>query len=59
MKLMKYELIKEIMETDDIHKVVALYESIINNDFDYVENLFRTKQDFKEFIEKYQENKND
>ena len=59
MKLMKYELIKEIMETDDIHKVVAWYEIIINNDLDYVENLFRTKQDFKEFIEKYQENKND
>lgn len=53
MKLMKYELMKEIMEIEDIHIIVALYEIIINKDFDYIENLFRTKEDFKEFIEKY------
>ena len=31
----------------------ALYEIIVNEDFDYIENLFPTKEDFKEFIEKY------
>lgn len=53
MKLMKYELMKEIMEIEDIHIIVALYEIIINKDFDYIENLFSTKEDFKEFIAKY------
>ena len=31
----------------------ALYQIIINKDFDYIENLFQTPEDFKEFIEKY------
>ena len=31
----------------------ALYEIIVNEDYDYIENLFPTKEDFKEFIEKY------
>ena len=31
----------------------ALYEIIVNEDFDYIENLFPTKEDFQEFIEKY------
>ena len=31
----------------------ALYEIIVNGDYDYIENLFPTKEDFKEFIEKY------
>ena len=55
MKLMKYELMKELMEIEDTHTIVALYEIIINKDFDYIENLFRTKEEFKEFIEKYKE----
>lgn len=59
MKLLKYELIKEIMETEDQNTITTLYEIIINKDFDYIENLFRTKEDFKEFIEKYKEDKND
>ena len=53
MKLLKYELIKEIMETEEQDTINALYEIIVNKDFDYIENLFRTKEDFKEFIEKY------
>ena len=40
-------------------EVNTLYEIIINKDFDYIENLFRTKEDFKEFIEKYKEDKNE
>ena len=31
----------------------ALYEIIVNEDWDYIENLFPTKEDFQEFIEKY------
>lgn len=53
MKLLKYELIKEIMELEDENTIIAWYEIIINKDFDYIENLFPTKEDFKEFIEKY------
>ena len=33
----------------------ALYEIIVNEDYDYIENLFPTKEDFEEFIEKYKE----
>lgn len=53
MKLLKYELVKEIMEIDDQNTITTIYEIIINKDFDYIENLFPTKQDFKEFIDKY------
>ena len=59
MKLLKYELIKEIMETEEQDTINALYEIIINKDFDYIENLFPTKEDFKEFIEKYKGEDND
>ena len=62
MKLLKYELIKEIinLSDDNVSPFVdrylnALYEIVINKDFDYIENLFPTKEDFKEFIEKYKE----
>ena len=55
MKLLKYELIKEIMEIEDQDTIITLYEIIINKDFDYLENLFPTKQEFKEFIEKFSE----
>ena len=55
MKLLKYELIKEIMETEEQNTINTLYEIIINKDFDYIENLFPTKEDFQEFIEKYKE----
>ena len=55
MKLLKYELIKEIMEIEDQDTITILYEIIINKDFDYIENLFPTKQEFKEFIEKFSE----
>ena len=53
MKLLKYELIKEIMEIEDQNTIIAIYEIIVNNDHDYIENLFKNKKDFKEFIEKY------
>ena len=57
---MKLRMIEEIinLREDNVSPFVdrylnALYEIIINEDYDYVENLFPTKEDFQEFIEKY------
>lgn len=55
MKLMKYELIKEIMEIEDQDIINTFYEIIVNHDYDYIVNLFNNFDDFKEFIEKYKE----
>ena len=46
-------LIDAIINGLDEKEVNALYEVIINKDYDYIENLFPTKEDFKEFIEKH------
>ena len=46
-------LIDAIINGLDEKKVNALYEVIFKRDYDYIENLFRTKEDFEEFIEKY------
>ena len=53
MKEMKFELIEAIINDLSSREINMLYEVIINKDFDYIENLFPTKEDFKEFIEKY------
>ena len=53
------ELIDAIINGLDEKEVNALYEVIIKRDYDYVENLFPTKEDFKEFIEKYKGEEND
>lgn len=55
MKAMKLELIEAIINDLSLRNIVNLYEIIINKDFDYIENLFPTKEAFKEFIEKYKE----
>ena len=59
---MKLRIIEEIinLSEDNVSSFVdrylnALYEIIINKDYDYIENLFPTEEDFKEFIEKYKE----
>ena len=59
---MKLRIIEEIinLSDDNVSPFVdrylnALYEIIINKDFDYIENLFQTPEDFEEFIEKYKE----
>ena len=49
----KLDLIERIINGLDEKEVNALYEVIIKRDYDYIENLFPTKEDFKEFIEKY------
>ena len=46
-------LIDKIINGLDEKEVNALYEVIIKRDYDYIENLFPTKEDFKDFIEKY------
>ena len=57
---MKLRIIEEIinLSEENVSPFVdrylnALYEIIVNEDFDYIENLFQTPEDFKEFIEKY------
>lgn len=57
---MKLRIIEEIINLREDHAspfvdryLNALYEIIINEDFDYIENLFYNQQDFKDFIEKY------
>ena len=59
---MKLRIIEEIinLSEDNVSPFVdrylnALYEILVNKDYDYIENLFSTEEDFKEFIEKYKE----
>ena len=49
------ELINKIINELNESKINALYEILINEDWDYIENLFQTPEDFEEFIEKYKE----
>lgn len=56
---MKLELIEAIINDLSLREIDTLYEIVINKDFDYIENLFPSKKDFKEFIEKYKEDQND
>ena len=51
----KVALIDAIINDLDTTTLIAVYEVVVNEDFDYIENLFPTKQEFKEFIEKFSE----
>ena len=51
----KVELVETILNDLSIDMINALYEIVVNNDYDFIENLFKDKKDFKEFIEKYKE----
>ena len=51
----KIQLIETILNDLSIDMIIALYEVVVNEDFDYIENLFPTKKSFKEFIDKYKE----
>ena len=51
----KVELIETIININDIDMINTLYEIVVNNDYDYIENLFKDKKSFKDFIEKYKE----
>lgn len=49
---MKYKLIKEIIERRDF-VIEALYEILVNEDYDYIPDIFENREDFIEFIEKW------
>ena len=51
----KIELVETILNIDDLDMINTLYEIVVNNDYDYIENLFKDKKSFKEFIEKYKD----
>ena len=51
----KVALIETILNDLSIDMINTLYEIVVNNDYDFVENLFKDKKDFKEFISKYNE----
>ena len=50
---MKLKIIEVVADYGNEPFINALYEIIINEDYDYIEDLFPTKEDFEEFIEKY------
>lgn len=49
----KIELIEAILNIHNLDMINTLYEIIVNNDYDYIENLFNNFDDFKKFISKY------
>ena len=51
----KIELVETILNELSIDMINTLYEIVVNNDYDYIENLFKDKKSFKDFIEKYKE----
>lgn len=51
----KIELVETILNINDLDMINTLYEIVVNNDYDYIENLFKNKKDFKDFIDKYKE----
>lgn len=57
MRRIKLELIDAIINSLDDREVNALYEVMIMEDWDYIEDLFPTKEEFEEFIEKWKLNK--
>ena len=56
-ELQKDEIIEKIKNSSDEKFIDALYEVLINEDYDYVENLFADPEYFDYFIEKYKETK--
>ena len=51
----KVALIETILNDLSIDTINTLYEIVVNNDYDYIENLFKDKKSFKEFIDKYKD----
>ena len=51
----KVQLIETILNELSIDMINTLYEIVVNNDYDFIENLFKDKKDCKEFISKYNE----
>ena len=51
----KVALIETILNDLSIDMINTLYEIVVNNDYDYLENLFKDKKSFKQFIDKYKD----
>ena len=51
----KVQLIETILNDLSIDMINTLYEIVVNNDYDFIENLFKNKKEFKDFIEKYKD----
>lgn len=56
-ELQKDEIIEKIKDIKDEKFIDALYEVLINEDYDYIENLFTKQEYFDYFIEKYKDEK--
>lgn len=54
-ELQKDEIIEKIKNSNNEKFIDALYEVLINEDYDYVENLFADQEYFDYFIEKYKD----
>lgn len=54
-EVQKDEIIEKIKDIKDEKFIDALYEVLINEDYDYIENLFTKPEYFDYFIEKYKE----
>ena len=56
-ELQKDEIIEKILSIKDEKFIDALYEVLINEDYDYIENLFTDREYFDYFIDKYKDEK--
>ena len=56
-EVQKDEIIEKIKDINDEKLIDALYEVLINEDYDYIENLFTDREYFDYFIEKYKDEK--
>ena len=56
-EVQKDEIIEKIKDIEDEKFIDALYEVLINEDYDYIENLFTKQEYFDYFIDKYKDEK--
>ena len=56
-EVQKDEIIEKIKDINDEKFIDALYEVLINEDYDYIENLFTKQEYFDYFIDKYKDEK--
>lgn len=54
---MKLRIIEVVADLGSEARANALYEIIVNEDYDYIPNLFNEMEDFFEFVEKWKPNK--
>ena len=54
---MKLRIIEVVADFGGEAYINALYEVIINEDYDYIPNLFNTMEEFFEFVKKWKPNK--